>query len=129
MHKNVQFQVRVQPELITYVHKAAEQQGIPRWEYINRVVEKITGDVAIPESPPNRKGVVSDYWTTYCRIPFIVTIPGMAELTREKRRLGYATLSAMLRDRLIEEVCADLHIAPERFPKMRRKEKGAGFAW
>ena len=132
IHKNVQFQVRVRPEFIPMLLRAIEQSGLPRWEYINRVVADILGDeadIAIPESPPNRKGMVKDYWTSYRRVPFIITTEGLAALNRSRRAEGYRYLSSFLRDRLVQQVCDDLGVNPERIEPMRRKEKGMGFGY
>jgi len=128
MHKNVQFQVRVRPDFVPLLLRAIEQSGLRRWEYLEKIVLDIVGDEnAIPECPPNRKGMYHDYWTRYSRVPFIVTVHGLALLNRARRNAGHKSLSAFLRQSLIEQVCNDLEINPDRIPPMRHKEKGMGF--
>src|SRR5690349_15572837 len=130
MHKNVQFQVRVRPGFIGLVTKAAEQKGLQRWEYLNEVVNEILGgdaDWAYPESPPNRKGIRIDYWNAYQRIPFILTVKGMAALGREKNKQGFRTLSAFLRHHLSNRVADDLGMHAARIEQPQPKVKGSGF--
>jgi hypothetical protein len=130
VHKNVQFQVRVRPDFVPLILKAIEQSGMHRWEYLEKIVSDLIGEDgwrAIPDNPPNRKGMYHDYWTKYARVPFIVTVDGIALLNRARRNSGHNSLSSFLRASLVAKVCDDLGINPDRVPPMRRKEKGMGF--
>lgn len=131
MHKNIQFQVTVKPEFMSIVLEAIEKSGLERWRYLNLVVDDVLGKGAqfwaTGSEVPNRKGMVSDYWSTYLRVPFILTTEGLAALARERSSQGYPTLSSLLRDYLSQRVCEDLDIDPSTIRQPRPTVKGIGF--
>lgn len=131
MHKNIQFQVTVKPEFMTEVLLAVEISGLERWRYLNLVVDDILGRGAqfwaTGEEVPNRKGIVTDYWKTYNRVPFILTAPGLSALAKKRDEEGHKTMSSMLRYYLTQRVCGELDLDPAAVKHPRWSDKGSGF--
>jgi len=131
MHKNIQFQVTVKPAFMADVILAIEISGLERWRYLDLVIDDILGKGArlwaTGEEVPNRKGIVTDYWLKYDRVPFILTAQGVSALRSKRAEYGYPTLSAMLRDFLAKRVCEDLDLNPADVVHPRRSVRGTGF--
>lgn len=131
MHKNIQFQVSVTYSFLTEVLIAVDQSGLERWQYLNQVVDDVLGKGAhlwaCGSEVYNRKGMRTDYWKTYQRIPFILTTRGLAALGQRRDEEGYPTMSSFLRAHLTERVCADLGLDPSLIEHPRRAQRGDGF--